>query len=64
MNLTKCHKENGILEVSMKKVKIEFSRVMDADEFGDEAEFIPIVADEDEQNVSDFEMPDIFPIMP
>ena len=35
-----------------------------SDVFDSDTEFIPIVSDEDEQNVSEFEVPDILPILP
>ncbi|WP_439181930.1 endopeptidase La [Carboxylicivirga taeanensis] len=39
-------------------------KVLMSDVFESDAEFIPIVSDEDEQNVSAFEVPDILPILP
>ncbi|MBR8534711.1 endopeptidase La [Carboxylicivirga sediminis] len=41
-----------------------FDEVLMSDVFESDAEFIPIVTDEDEQNVSAFEVPDILPILP
>lgn len=41
-----------------------FDTVLMSDVFESDAEFIPIVTDEDEQNVSAFEVPDILPILP
>ncbi|WP_430814196.1 endopeptidase La [Carboxylicivirga sp. RSCT41] len=44
--------------------KFGLSKVLMSDVFESDAEFIPIVTDEDEQNVSAFEVPDILPILP
>ncbi len=41
-----------------------FDKALMSDVFESDAEFIPIVTDEDEQNVSAFEVPDILPILP
>lgn len=41
-----------------------FDKVLMSDVFESDSEFIPIVTDEDEQNVSAFEVPDILPILP
>ena len=44
--------------------KFGLDKVLMSDVFESDAEFIPIVTDEDEQNVSAFEVPDILPILP
>lgn len=44
--------------------KFGLDNVLMSDVFESDAEFIPIVSDEDEQNVSEFEVPDILPILP
>ncbi|MCT4645428.1 MAG: endopeptidase La [Carboxylicivirga sp.] len=44
--------------------KFGLDKVLMSDVFESDAEFIPIVSDEDEQNVSSFEVPDILPILP
>ncbi len=44
--------------------KFGLDEVLMSDVFESDAEFIPIVSDEDEQNVSSYEVPDILPILP
>ncbi len=48
----------------MDNYKFGQDKVLMSDVFESDAEFIPIVTDEDEQNVSEFEVPDILPILP
>jgi len=48
----------------MDNYKFGQDNVLMSDVFESDAEFIPIVSDEDEQNVSSFEVPDSLPILP
>ncbi|MBI9062083.1 MAG: endopeptidase La [Marinilabiliaceae bacterium] len=48
----------------MDNKRLNLDKVLMSDVFESDADFIPIVADEDEQNVSEFEVPDILPILP
>lgn len=48
----------------MEKVKIGFNKIGLSEIFESDSEFIPIVADEDEQSVSELDVPDILPILP
>ncbi|TAJ13086.1 endopeptidase La [Marinilabiliaceae bacterium JC017] len=48
----------------MEKVKIGFNKIGLSEIFESDSEFVPIVSDEDEQSVSELEVPDILPILP
>ena len=51
-------------KLNMDNNKFGLDKVLMSDVFESDAEFIPIVSDEDEQNVRAFEVPDILPILP
>jgi ATP-dependent Lon protease len=48
----------------MEDIKFGQNKIVLSDVFESESEFIPIVADEDEDSVSEFEVPDVLPILP
>ncbi len=48
----------------MDKYKISINQAALSDDYDSEAEFIPIVSDEDESEVTDFEVPELLPLLP
>ncbi len=48
----------------MDKYKISINQAALSNEYDSDAEFIPIVSDEDDSEVSDFEIPELLPLLP
>ncbi len=48
----------------MDKIKISINQAALSNEYDSDAEFIPIVSDEDESDVTDFEVPELLPLLP
>ncbi len=50
--------------IIMNDIKISIDNLGLSDDYDSDTEFIPIVSDEDEAEIADFEMPDTLPILP
>ncbi len=61
---TICQKKNVIEKKNMDDIKFNFNNIGFSDAFDGNAEIIPIMSEDDEQNGSLIEVPDVLPILP
>lgn len=61
---TICQRKNAIESYSMDEIKFNFNNIGFSDAFESGAEMIPIMSDDDDQNGSLMDVPDVLPILP